>query len=137
MTYLNQKGLTLIEIMIGIVLFLIFLIPLWNLYIHSYGVIQVSKDELLTNIVSACLISEFSNKTFPQLLKLKKKYPKGVEQDNVYGTLIKAKIDFTTLLNPSDLYDYVEIKINLSQRVLKPKVKLIEYRYSVIVPRHF
>ena len=137
MTYLNKKGLTLTEIMIGIVLFLIFLIPLWNLYIHRYGIIQVSKDELLTNIVSACLISEFSNKPYTQLITLSKDHPNGIEQKNIYDTVIKAKIDFNAVLNPADLYDYVEVKIILTQRILKPKVRIIEYKYSIVVPRHF
>lgn len=134
---LTESGLTLTEIMIGLVIFLVFLIPIWNLYIHSYGVIQVSKDELLTNIVSACLISEFSNKTYTQLIKLNKDYPTGLVQNNIYDTVIEAKVEFIPNISPVDLYDYVEVKIQLNQRVLKPKPKIITFDYSVVVPRHF
>ena len=133
----RKRGLTLAEIMIAIVIFLIFLIPIWNLYIQSYGNIQVSKDEMITNVVSACLVSEFSAKPYATLLELGKQHPNGVKQQKIYGTQVDVEVLFNHQAAATDLYEYVEVKIHLSQQVLKPKPQLLEYKYSVVVPRYF
>ncbi len=131
----KKNAFTILECLIGMTIFLLAIIPLWELMQSSFSNITVTNDDLVVNIVSSCLISEFSNKSYIELEDLRNTLTLPYTESKIYDTDIDVVLTITPKTAESNYYDFMEIGIKLKQKVRKPKLKIKEYNYTVMVPR--
>ena len=129
----KKRAISILECLIGMTIFLIAIFPIWDLMNSAYGTINVTNDDLVANIVSTCLISEYGNKDYVELSGMIPSSP--LSENNIYDTNINAEVIITKKTSELNYYDFIEIEIKLKQKVIKPKPKINEFKYTVSVPR--
>lgn len=133
----TKRSVSIVECLVGMVIFIVAIMPLWTLMNDSYGQITVTVDDLMISIASSCLVNEISTMSFPELEKIMAKNIY-IGKKNIYGI---EDLDVTIALKPVDsadndmLYDFINVTITFIQMRKKPKLQERKFHYNIVVPR--